>query len=151
MAYFCQAYPHPDELSKARLTKMVYLADWRSAILYSRQITNIDWYFNHYGPYVADVSEVARIDRRFEIVETTTHFGSRKEVIRLRGHYRVFLTSTDRDVLDFVIKSTKSKTFESFIRLVYSTYPVVTSPRGASLDLVRLAGEYKTTALFAKS
>jgi hypothetical protein len=32
MAYLCEHYPHKDDLSKARLTKLVYLADWKSAI-----------------------------------------------------------------------------------------------------------------------
>jgi hypothetical protein len=32
IAYYCKQYPHKAELSKARLTKMVYLADWKSAI-----------------------------------------------------------------------------------------------------------------------
>ena len=28
VGYLCEHYPHKAELSKARLTKMVYLADW---------------------------------------------------------------------------------------------------------------------------
>ena len=48
IAYFCLHYPHKRELSKARLTKLVYLADWFSALIFRRQITNINWIFNHF-------------------------------------------------------------------------------------------------------
>jgi hypothetical protein len=34
---------------------MVYLADWRSAITRGKQITDIVWEFNYYGPYVDDI------------------------------------------------------------------------------------------------
>jgi hypothetical protein len=46
VAYLCHEYPHKGELSKARLTKMVYLADWRSAIERGSQVTDIEWVFN---------------------------------------------------------------------------------------------------------
>lgn len=59
IAYFCIRYPYKGELSKARLTKLVYLADWFSALIDDHQLTDIDWLFNHYGPYVDDVFEVA--------------------------------------------------------------------------------------------
>ena len=51
-AYLCAKYPHKDELSKARVTKLVYLADWKSAQQNQKQLTKIDWYFHNYGPYV---------------------------------------------------------------------------------------------------
>ncbi len=44
IAYYCDRYPHKEELSKARLTKMVYLADWKSAIVHGKQISDIKWF-----------------------------------------------------------------------------------------------------------
>ncbi|MEZ5576726.1 MAG: DUF4065 domain-containing protein [Candidatus Competibacteraceae bacterium] len=52
MAYFGIEYPHKFELSKARLTKMIYLADWFSSLADGKKLTDIEWLFNHYGPYV---------------------------------------------------------------------------------------------------
>jgi hypothetical protein len=144
IAYLCDHYPDKDDLSKARLTKMIYLADWRSAITRGAQITDITWIFNHYGPYVDDVVEMARNDPIFEVLTTENEFGTIKEVIQTkwRGEEYQSLTEGDRGILDFVVERTASRNFRDFIRLVYSTYPVVAQPRYSSLDLVALAREY---------
>ncbi len=144
VAYLCDKYPHKHELSKARLTKLVYLADWRSAITRESQLTNIDWTFNHYGPYVGDVVELTRSDADFEVKSGTTMYGDEKEVITVREDLEYpSLTADDRELLDFVIESTRKKYWAAFIRLVYSTYPIVSKPRFERLNLVELAKEYK--------
>jgi len=55
LAYILNRYPHAQEMSNARITKMVYLADWKHAIDSHRQISSINWVFNNYGPFVWDV------------------------------------------------------------------------------------------------
>ena len=55
--YLVANYPYPGQLSNARLTKMIYLADWYHTVLTGRRLTEINWYFDHYGPYVKDVFE----------------------------------------------------------------------------------------------
>lgn len=143
LLYFGQRYPHPHELSKARLTKMVYLADWRSALSMDHQITNIDWEFNHFGPYVRDVENVARRDPDLTITPTTSLYGAPKELIAARpGAPEPSLTDDEREILDFVIKQTKKLYWNDFIELVYSTYPVRENPRYSQLDLVKMAREY---------
>jgi len=144
IAYICEKYPHKNELSKARLTKLVYLADWRSAITRAKQLTPITWTFNHFGPYIDDVVTLARSDPDFDVVKGSTIYGDEKEVIRLRSSIPcTSLTAEDRTILDFVIQSTQSKFWDAFIRLVYSTYPILSQPRFTNLDLVKLAQEYK--------
>lgn len=145
VAYFCQHYPHKRELSKARVTKMVYLADWKSAIDYGRQLTNINWVFNHYGPYVEDVVNVAQSDPAFAITPQRNAYGNFKEVISLQAVYVPVLTKEERDVLEHVINTTAQKYWNDFIELVYSTYPIMTQERHAQLNLVALAKEYKST------
>lgn len=145
LAYLCAKYPHKEELSKARLTKMVYLADWRSALLHGRQITGIRWRFNHYGPYVDDVLTLAKEDPMFDLVFGENLYGTPKVTISLAGRAPVkwdSLDKEDREILDFVIEATAPKFWDDFIRLVYSTYPVITQPRYTGLDLVSLAREY---------
>lgn len=142
--YLCKHYPHKDELSKARVTKMVYLADWRSAITSGRQLTDLTWTFNHYGPYLDDVVEAAQSSEDFEVRSTTNMYGSRKEVIEARpSSSEPALSVEERAILDHVIEETRRLTFNDFIKLVYSTYPIVTQPRYQPLDLVALAGEYE--------
>jgi len=144
VAYLVKNYPHKSELSKARLTKMVYLADWRSAITRGKQITNIAWEFNYYGPYVDDVVDVARNDPAFSVERGINFYGEPKEVIKASPDIRhESLTEEEKEILDFVIKSTAPKYWDEFIKLVYSTYPIVSQPRFSKLDLVKLARRYK--------
>lgn len=148
IAYICQRYPHKDELSKARLTKMVYLADWRSAITQGRQMTDVQWVFNHYGPYVDDIVQVAREDPAFDVIQTANLYGDHKEVIHLcAATTDTALTRQERDILDFVISTCAPLSWNDFIRLVYSTYPIMTQPRYSRLDLSQLANEYKASEL----
>lgn len=144
VAYLCIHYPHGSELSKARLTKLVYLADWYSALADEKTLTNIDWVFNHYGPYVDDVVEsVARHDG-FSIDRTQTMYGSDKWIISYDGDEDEpeSLNNRTKQILDLVIKKTKNMYFNEFIDYVYSTYPVQAQDRYSNLDLVTLADEF---------
>jgi len=142
--YLCVNYPYKDELSKARVVKMIYLADWRSAIVYGRTITDITWVFNHYGPYVERPISEARSAPGFHINESRTMYGNLKETVSFQGE-PIWPSLSDREieVLDHVIETTKSKTWSSFLNLVYSTYPVSTQERYSELDLVTLASQYR--------
>ena len=141
--YLYLNYPHKNELSKARVVKMIYLADWKSSILYQKQITEIQWYFNHYGPYVSDIIDTIRNDADFTITSQVNIYGEIKELIKLNEIYSSPVISSDaQSVLDFVIKKTSSLSWEDFIQLVYSTYPIVTQPKYSNLNLEKLAVEY---------
>ena len=47
--YILSAYPHKNELSASRLTKMLYLTDWKNAIEHDAQLSKTVWHFNKYG------------------------------------------------------------------------------------------------------
>lgn len=152
VAYLCKNYPHKHELSKSRLTKLVYLVDWRCAITYGKQLTDIQWKFNNYGPYVPDVVDAIRQDSSFTITNTLNEHGHVKEIINVNEDVRYSsLKDADKEVIDFVIDHTKTKYWDEFTRLIYSTYPILTQPRYARLNLVKLAEQYKKKrSLFAK-
>jgi hypothetical protein len=144
VAYLCERFPHQDALSKARLTKMVYLADWRSAITRGRQLTDVEWRFNHYGPYVAHVVDTVRGDPLFDVIETENAMGHPKELVKLRGGYsNGSLAPQEQAILDYVIRTTAPLNWSEFINLVYSTYPIMAQPRYSDLDLVALAHDYE--------
>jgi hypothetical protein len=144
MAYLCARYPYKSELSKARLTKMIYLADWRLALTSGRQVTNLTWIFNHYGPYLDDVKNEAQTNPRFELRRDRNMFGNAKEIVALRHTPHHFdLSEKEMAALEHVIDSTKDLTWGPFISLVYSTYPIATQPRYQRLDLPSLATVYK--------
>lgn len=143
--YLLKNYPYKSELSASRLTKMLYLADWKSAIEESKQLTDAEWHFNHYGPYVDNFIKIAKDDDDIKVVSTLTMFGGHKQQIELSGDFKddIVVDESEKRILDFVIQSTKSKNYEDFIKLVYSTYPVVSSSRYSDLDLVKMAEEYR--------
>ncbi|WP_370203231.1 Panacea domain-containing protein [Alloalcanivorax venustensis] len=143
LAYLCLNYPHKDELSKARVTKLVYLADWFSSLLDGEQMTDIKWVFNHYGPYVDDVVDSANGAYGFSLEKKNTMYGTPKYVVSYSGGEDIDISDREKKILDAVIEKTKPLHFNDFISYVYSTYPVKSNERYASLDLVSLAQRYK--------
>lgn len=146
IAYLCCNYPHQQELSKARLTKLVYLADWFSSLVRERQMTSIIWVFNHYGPYVDDVvNTVLNNQLSFSVQHTSTRFGTDKYLIAYTGSCnQIELNDDDIEILNFVIRKTQNMYFDEFIDYIYSTYPIIAEQRYAILNLVELAREYTT-------
>ncbi|WP_459880504.1 Panacea domain-containing protein [Desulfothermus naphthae] len=142
--YICDHYPYQNELSKARLTKLVYLADWKAALKYGKQLTNITWFFNYYGPYVEDVFNEAKEDPHLEIKRDMTIFGDPKTIIISKKKSKKYdLTEEEIDILKEVIEETKSLYWDQFVDLIYSTYPVKTQDKFSVLDLVKSAKEKK--------
>lgn len=145
IAYLINEYPFKSELSNARLTKLVYLADWHQAINYEQQITAIEWYFDNYGPFVFDIINTVNEEKDLFIVEATTNsFGKNKQLIRLKNlHIKTDLVGSVIKSLEHVIEKTKYLNWADFINLVYSTYPITSSCRYSQLNLVEKAIEYK--------
>lgn len=144
--YICAAYPHSSDLSNARLTKIVYLADWRAALAGLGQISNIRWIFNNYGPWVPDVYEAAKNDPLLEVNAQQNYYGSDKRLIRKRPDAQInidtLLDTTSRAVLDSVFADTQDMYFGQFIDYVYDTPPVKGSHRKGTLDLAEFAKNY---------
>lgn len=144
--YLINAYPNKDDLSNARITKMVYLADWYSANMYGKQVSKISWYFNNFGPYVEDVIDMARNNPDFFTVKLKeNYYGTPKRIISTKDNliYTPTLLEQEKQSLDKIIDISKRKNWDEFITLVYSTYPIVVSERYSSLDLIALAKEYQ--------
>jgi hypothetical protein len=122
--YIVSRYPE-SKLSESRLIKILYLADWRSAILYSKQITEIKWFLNESG---------LRPNLNIEIPKKTLF------------HIDDFpFDSKEKEILDHAIKTSATKDLTDLISIVYSTYPILgkISDRNKELNLVQLAELYK--------
>jgi len=142
--YVIKKYPLPEELSKARLNKIIYLIDWKSAIEKQRQLTNIHWLFNHYGPYVREIESLIIEDPRFKIEQTTNFYGGEKNIITLKDDQSFIEPSNEEKIIiEFIMEKTRRLYWDKFINLVYSTYPIISQAKGSNLDLVQLAKEYK--------
>ncbi len=146
MAYLLREHSRlrNDAPSTARLTKMVYLADWKSAIQLGNQMTKINWFFDNYGPFVWDVQDTAKSrPDLFSIEESATVYGTPKRVFRLSNKsFSPLLSVEEIAILDHVLMQTYSLDWQDFINLVYSTYPVLSSERFTFIDLVKKAKAY---------
>ncbi|WP_455258419.1 Panacea domain-containing protein [Peptoniphilus asaccharolyticus] len=139
MRYIVKNYPYPDDLTKTRITKLVYLIDWENVKEYGSQITNIEWFFDHYGPYVSDVLDEADEDKTVSINSTISNFGTVKYIVKPKRDKEELsyddLTDNDKLIIDRVIEETKSFYWNEFINYVYSTEPIKKSTRYSALDL----------------
>lgn len=144
--YILKKYPNKSDLSASRLTKLLYLADWKNSIEYETQITNANWHFHHYGPYVDNFIDMAKNDNDIIVRNEITMFGGRKQQFELSNNHSgdIDISQQNKSIIDFVINATKDKNYEEFIKLVYSTFPIVSNDRYSDLNLVELARRYKT-------
>ncbi len=144
LAFILKKYPHKSELSNARVTKMVYLADWHQAIKNKRQITSINWYFDNYGPYVGDVLAEIQSNSNIFLAESTNNFyGSPKVQLKLiDASYEAQVDPDEEKSILHVIEKSAPLNWKDFINLVYSTYPITSSNRYSNLNLIEKAKEY---------
>ena len=144
LCYLIDKYPYKNHLSNARITKMIYLADWYSANIYKKQVSDIHWVFNNFGPFVDDVIQTAQNNPNlFAVKEVENFYGASKRMISTVSPYNPTLSEDEKQSLDTVVEITKNKTWDQFITFVYSTYPIVVSNRYSTLDLLSLAEEYQ--------
>lgn len=146
MSYLLDKYPHKHEMSNARLTKTVYLADWHYLLKSGHRLTDIEWIFDNYGPFVWDIkNEAEQNPSLFDVVQTVNARGSKKTLIEAKSkiNYDDKLNDEEKASLDSVIESTKKLYWDDFIRLVYSTYPVSNGKRYSVLNLEKFAQEYR--------
>ena len=145
LVYILNKYPYEDDLSNARVTKMVYLSDWISALNFGKVISDIDWYFDSFGPFVHDVEDTAK-ERSdiFKLVPSVNFYGKKKIKFKLAGKAPdTHLSDTDKKSIDYTIKKTMGLSFNDFIDMVYSTHPVLSSQKFTYLDLLGKAQEYQ--------
>lgn len=123
---------------------MIYLADWCSCVNDGRQLTDINWFFDNYGPFVWDVYNTVESNQNiFLISYDRTYYGEPKMIFSIKdSSYIPNISTRTKVILDFVIDQTFNLPTSEFTRLVYNTYPILTTKRYHFLDLPRKALEY---------
>ena len=145
IAYILGNYPKLEELSKPRLVKLVYLIDWKYTIDYGKQYTDIKWFYHHYGPYVEDVINVMKQNPDiFQVESYANPYGGESNKFKLinRG-YKVNLDSEIKRIADLLMNYTYKLSWNDFIGLVYSTYPIKMNSQYSYLNLEELADEFR--------
>jgi len=113
---------------------MVFLADWKSAILCGKQMTNIRW-------------EIKKGKLDPPKSNNEKEFASPKPLSSIRYFLQKLfglkkLSSEEKEIIDFVIESSWDKNWEEFVQLIYSTYPIIAEQESAKLDLGSMASKY---------
>ena len=143
--YLVRHYPESSELNKTKLTKLVYLVDWEMAKRKHRQLTDIEWKFDHFGPFVSDVYDAADEDKELSIVKKQSAFGTTKYIVQSKNdRERLEYPDLDREtqaIIDDVIDKTRNLYWNGFIEYVYDTYPIKHVQKYNHLNLVQLAEE----------
>lgn len=145
VCYIINKYPKNlrDELSNARLTKMVYLSDWHSALKNGSQISQIKWYFDNHGPYVNDIINLEKSHGDLlKVTATINAYGGKKRQIGLKKTYEPKISKKEKASIDRIIEITKTQYWNEFIKLVYGTHPIASSERYTFLDLKKKAKEH---------
>lgn len=144
LAYLASHFPKETELSRSRLTRMLYLADWRSAILRGQPLTKAVWNYSQYGPFAIEAETILRHDPNFTTSIDFSLDNGEVDTVALRQPVSyTSLTVDDRSLLDFVVEVTASLPWNDFNRLVYSTYPLITQEKYQNLDLMVAADRYQ--------
>ena len=144
ITYLISHYPKEAELSRSRLTKMVYLADWRCAITRGRPMTEAVWNYSQYGPFAIEAETLLRHDPNFVTTIVFSAASGEVDSIALRNSVEYLsLTFEDQAVLNFVIEATAPMPGNDFTRLVYSTFPLITQEKYQNLDLMTAANRYQ--------
>jgi hypothetical protein len=142
--YIFKTYPKVEELSKPRLVKLIYLIDWKHAIDNGTQATNIQWYFNHYGPYVDDVIDLIKQKGDiFDVKSRVNAYGGISDKIKLIDTQDVDISDSIKTSANFIIENTVNQNWSEFINLVYSTYPIKANSKYSSLNLIEDAIKFK--------
>lgn len=133
------------ELPNARITKLVYLLDWEYSLKYGRQLTNIEWFFDYYWPFVRDIENVISENSDIFKVKTYTNLSwNSGKFFSTKWEKSINLDKNVIDLIDSIIQKTKDLTFNEFIKYVYSTYPVYKTRQFNKLNLVELAQEFNS-------
>lgn len=128
---------------KTKLVKLLYLIDVEFYRSFSRQLTNLEWIFYHYGPYAFSLDHTfSEMDLDIPQEDVFTTSGVKAKIFRLEKHVKSDLensTGADKIIIDRIIKSWGYSDLNSLLSYVYfHTEPMVTAERGESLDFSKI-------------
>jgi len=128
---------------KTKLIKLIYLIDVEFYRSFSRQLTNLEWIFYHYGPYAFSLDQTfseLELDIPQEDVFTTS--GKKAKVFRLEEHVKSDLensTGADKIIIDRIVKSWGHSDLNPLLSFVYfHTEPMATAEHGELLDFSKI-------------
>lgn len=140
-------YPHKEYCSRARIQRLVFLADWWMLLHRQRRLIDLNWVFdNRRGP--VNVELVATIERATSIFayqdEINIETGRVRRLFRIVNEkYTPNLDADAADAIDTVVSVTQEMPWVEFNSFVHSTYPLMNGQRNSVLDMKNLVEAYK--------
>ncbi|NMB57613.1 MAG: SocA family protein [Chloroflexi bacterium] len=145
IGYILNSYPKSEKFSISRLTKMLYLCDWKSALQFDNQISEITWEISYSGPFSRDIEDILFNDDVFIIFKGNLPDCGEVHFVKLRRPVATeVLNPNDKRVIDFVAKVTSELKWDKFLEVVYSTFPILNEERYKKINLIELAKLYKS-------
>ncbi|HEY2325776.1 MAG TPA: hypothetical protein VGJ82_23165 [Thermoanaerobaculia bacterium] len=136
--YICRFYGGSAPMTQFRLGLTLYLTDWRSAIELGRAATDIRWKVENHNPTPEQGDLVFLVMARTSTPPDFSAIDHPREPLPVN----FALPDEDRRTIDFVLKVTRHMADQELMQLVYSTFPIMTQPDRAPLNLVALAERY---------
>jgi len=116
----------PKMLEKIYFSKVIYLIEWKYILLNNKPLLDIEFENNNSGPtfdnYLKYFEDIPNIN------SFTENFSHIPEV---------------HDIIFYLFEKTERLEYTSFVNLVFSTYPFITSNKYDILNLVQCAKNYK--------
>jgi hypothetical protein len=134
--FFVSRFPG---MGVVKLTRGMYLTDWRAAILLHNTITGMQWKLGEYGPEAREL---------FSFLKTTAilRVEADKEgytQLNIADSHEYDFSKSEIDILEFVVNTLNEKQGNDLIRLINSTFPVIATNIGAEMNMTQLASEYE--------
>ncbi|MCY0885788.1 MAG: hypothetical protein OWV35_07890 [Firmicutes bacterium] len=134
LRYLVYATPSPADRTVLRLTKVLYLVDWRSAWGRGYSLTPCAWHFDRFGPTAPEIWDTVCHDPAWKVQP--------RGRIMLTADARPAtptVTAVDAAWMDRVLAEAAGWTWADLVAAVWATYPIRTGQRGTALPLTALA------------
>lgn len=144
IAFIIANYPNPEELTRGRLEKLVYLSDEEWAWRHGEQLSPIKWIYNDHGPFTGNCDSPAKElenEGKIDINPDTTPFSDTKKrwykwKAAEKPEVKKSITEEEADVLKKVIDGTFRLLWGRFNHYVYSTAPMLETEKHEPIDII---------------
>ena len=145
--YLWNLYPQEKRyhFTKSRFSKLLYLIDWFNVKNIHSQLTEIKWYFNHFGPY-EDLESLLCKPGLFKIKKRHTEKGTIRYYVSEDNKVSITLPEEKNDLdqdnkksIEYAINRTKGMEWNTFVAYIYRTPPVRQSMQYTYIDLLGIA------------
>lgn len=140
--FMLRHYPAGEHVTVTRAAKMLYLADWRHAIVHGEQMSTARWSVGRWGPDSDEAHSAIYRSTLFVLERRPSPLGPLRTVISCGSDVDVTLSPQGREVASYVVEKVHRLSERGIRDLVAGTYPMRTGVCDVPLDLAAGAAAY---------